>query len=161
MCVCVYRLCFYLTGTNVDSHLSHLQLYKMDYNRLHDKLRDERLKRHGLFNQYHRHLRKRPPWIKAPHNRRYGPLPPVLSNNRHGYRKRPLTPPPRSRFKYYSSLPYSLDRNRPILFSHRSNTMLTPAGNDNGYYVYYNDYPLQRSHSFPTLPCDKWQHYWQ
>ena len=65
----------------------------MDYNRLHDKLRNERLKRQGLFNQYHRHLRKRPPWIKAPHNRRHGPLPPVLSNNRHGYRKRPLTPP--------------------------------------------------------------------
>ena len=65
----------------------------MVYNRVQDKLRDERLKRQGLFNQYHRRLRNIPPWIKAPPNHHCPPLPPILSNNRHGYRKRPLTPP--------------------------------------------------------------------
>ena len=89
------------------------------------------------------------------------PVPPVRPSNHHGCPKRPLTPPPCRRFSYYSTFPYSLELDQPIVFSHHSYFIFTLANNNKGCFVYFDNSRLQRSHSFSTFPSDKWRHYWQ
>ena len=89
------------------------------------------------------------------------PVPPVRPSNHHGCPKRPLTPPPCRRFSYYSTFPYSLKLDQPIVFSHHSYFIFTLANNNKGCFVYFDNSRLRRSHSFSTFPSDKWRHYWQ